>query len=84
MPCKDRASAATNGVDRIDGPHPVFWNGLPVPGTFVIDRQGIIRAAFADTDYTRRMEPAAIVEALSDIAATSESAAARHHSTQSP
>jgi len=38
--------------------------GLPVPGTFVIDRQGIIRAAFADTDYTKRMEPADIVAAL--------------------
>lgn len=38
--------------------------GLPVPGTFVIDRNGVIRAAFADVDYTRRMEPAAVVEAL--------------------
>lgn len=37
---------------------------LPVPGTFVIDRHGIIRAAFADTDYKQRMEPAAIVQAL--------------------
>lgn len=38
--------------------------GLPVPGTFVIDRAGVIRAAFADVDYTRRMEPAAVVDAL--------------------
>ena len=41
--------------------------GLPVPGTFVIDSQGIIQAVFADTDYTRRMEPAAIIEALAGI-----------------
>lgn len=41
--------------------------GLPVPGTFVINRQGIIRAVFADTDYTKRMEPAAIIEALAGI-----------------
>ncbi len=40
---------------------------LPVPGTFVIDRHGTIRAAFADTDYKQRMEPAAIVEALERI-----------------
>jgi len=40
---------------------------LPVPGTFVIDREGIIRAAFADTDYKRRMEPADIVRALEAI-----------------
>ena len=37
---------------------------LPVPGTFVIDRHGIVRAAFADTDYKRRMEPADIIAAL--------------------
>lgn len=43
--------------------------GLPVPGTFVIDRHGVIRAAFADTDYKKRMEPAAIIEALSAIEA---------------
>lgn len=50
--------AAWNGAGRY---------GLPVPGTFVIDRQGVIRAAFADTDYTKRMEPAAILEALETI-----------------
>ena len=37
---------------------------LPVPGTFVIDRHGFVRAAFADTDYKRRMEPADIITAL--------------------
>lgn len=37
---------------------------LPVPGTYIIDQSGIIRAAFADTDYTKRMEPQAIVDAL--------------------
>ncbi|RRQ20786.1 peroxiredoxin-like family protein [Thiohalobacter thiocyanaticus] len=41
--------------------------GLPVPGTFVIDRDGVIRAAFADVDYTKRMEPAAVVEALKTL-----------------
>jgi len=40
---------------------------LPVPGTFVIDRQGIVRAAFADTDYKRRMEPADIIAALRSL-----------------
>ena len=46
--------------------------GLPVPGTFVIDRQGIIRAVFADTDYTKRMEPAAIIDALAGIASAQD------------
>jgi peroxiredoxin len=37
---------------------------LPVPGTFVIARDGLIRLAHADPDYTRRLEPTAILEAL--------------------
>ncbi len=42
-------------------------NELPVPGTFVIDTKGVIRAAFADTDYKKRMEPVDIVKALKTI-----------------
>lgn len=38
--------------------------GLPVPGTFVISQDGIIRAACAKTDYKKRMEPRDILEAL--------------------
>ena len=38
--------------------------GLPVPGTFVIGRDGVIRASFAKTDYKKRMDPGDIVEAL--------------------
>ena len=40
---------------------------LPVPATYVIDRNGIVRFAFADTDYRKRAEPAAIVEALEEL-----------------
>lgn len=39
-------------------------NELPVPGTFVIDRQGIVRARHAEIDYKQRMEPKAIIQAL--------------------
>ncbi len=42
-------------------------NVLPVPGSFVIDRHGVVRAMHADTDYKERMEPAAIIEALSKL-----------------
>lgn len=41
--------------------------GLPVPATYVIDRNGIVRAAFADVDYRKRVEPAAILSALADL-----------------
>lgn len=51
--------AAYNGPGRYE---------LPVPGTFVIDTSGIVRAAFADTDYKQRMEPADIIAALQTLA----------------
>jgi len=40
---------------------------LPVPGSFVIDKTGIVRARHATTDYTQRMEPAAIIKALEGL-----------------
>jgi peroxiredoxin len=41
---------------------------LPVPGTFVIAPDRAIRLAFADADWTHRLEPAAIVESLAELA----------------
>lgn len=38
---------------------------LPVPGTFVINRQGIVVARHAETDYRKRREPADIIMAFS-------------------
>ena len=40
---------------------------LPVPATFVISRDGVIAAAFADTDHAKRMEPEAIIHALDSL-----------------
>lgn len=37
---------------------------LPMPARFVLDRDGIIRAADADPDYTQRPEPADTIAAL--------------------
>jgi peroxiredoxin len=39
------------------------WN-LPVPATFIIDRQGIIRTRHVTADFTRRMEPDDVLQAL--------------------
>lgn len=44
---------------------------LPAPGTFVIDSDGVVRAAFATTDYKARMEPAEIVATLQQLVAES-------------
>ena len=40
---------------------------LPVPATFVIDCSAIICASHVDKDYTKRMEPDAIIEVLQAI-----------------
>ncbi len=37
---------------------------LPMPGTFVLSQDGVVRLAHVDPDYTRRLEPAAILDAL--------------------
>jgi peroxiredoxin len=39
------------------------WN-LPVPGTFIVDSDGIIRARFVNPDYRRRMEPSELLASL--------------------
>lgn len=40
---------------------------LPIPGSFVIDQQGVVRAMQAQTDYKIRMEPEMIIDALIKI-----------------
>ncbi|MFE7561972.1 peroxiredoxin-like family protein [Kitasatospora sp. NPDC057500] len=40
---------------------------LPIPATYVIDREGLIRWAFVNTDYTSRAEPADILTALDGL-----------------
>jgi len=47
---------------------------LPIPGSFVIARDGAIRLAFVDADYTHRLEPAAIIDCL-----RAESEGTAHH-----
>jgi peroxiredoxin len=42
------------------------WS-LPIPARFIIDRQGQIRHAEADPDYTRRPEPAELLPILESL-----------------
>lgn len=37
---------------------------LPLPATYVVDRDGIVRLAYADADYAKRQEPWVVVELL--------------------
>jgi len=40
---------------------------LPIPGTYVIDQDGIIRLAYVDANYTTRLEPGDILESLQGL-----------------
>ncbi len=40
---------------------------LPMPATFIIGSDGIIKYAFIDMDYTKRLEPEIIVEQLKQL-----------------
>ncbi len=40
---------------------------LPVPGTFIVDQQGQIKAEHVSADYKQRMEPDDILAALAEI-----------------
>ena len=45
---------------------------LPVPATYVLDRQGIVRAGVADPDHTVRMEIGEILATLATIRGEAE------------
>jgi peroxiredoxin len=48
-------------LQRVNGGHP---RSLLLPATYVIDRDGTIRWAFVNTDYTTRAEPPDVLAAL--------------------
>ncbi len=48
-------------LQRVNDGHP---RTLPLPATYVIDRDGMIRWAFVNSDYTTRAEPSDIIAAL--------------------
>jgi peroxiredoxin len=42
---------------------------LPLPATYIIDRNGIVVLSYVDADYTTRLAPAEIVAALAHLRA---------------
>jgi peroxiredoxin len=51
------------GLDLAKAHDDDTWT-LPMPARFVIDRDGLVRAADVDPDYTRRTEPSETLAAL--------------------
>jgi peroxiredoxin len=51
-------------VDQYNGDQ--SWN-LPVPATFIIDRDQTIRYAYVNEDYTKRAEPKEVLEKVKQL-----------------
>jgi peroxiredoxin len=60
-----------NGADR--------WV-LPMPATYIIDRNGIVVLSYVDADYTTRLEPTAIAVALAHLRARASPSSGIEHS----
>jgi peroxiredoxin len=54
------------GIDLPAGNGEDSWT-LPLPARYIIDRNGVIRYARTDPDYTRRPEPEETAEALESL-----------------
>jgi peroxiredoxin len=54
---------------------------LPVPATFIVGRDGLVKARYIDPDYRRRMELDAILAALGNLAGRVQSQASETEST---
>ncbi len=54
------------GIDLTKANGDESWT-LPIPARLVVDRNGIIRAAEADPDYTHRPEPADTIAVLRNL-----------------
>ena len=55
------------GIDLEVANGDASWT-LPMPARYLVDRQGVVRAADVHPDYTRRTEPAATLAGLRALA----------------
>lgn len=54
-------------IDRYGLRNPSSRAGIPHPGTFVIDRKGVVRWRFVETDYAKRPSNEEILDALAGL-----------------
>lgn len=66
QPAVQELYAGTLGIDLPGHNGDESWE-LPLTATFVIDRSGVIRLAFAEADHTSRLEPEALLESLEGL-----------------
>lgn len=68
MPPEDQEKYKGYGVDLSKKNASGRWE-LPAPGTFVVDKAGVVTFASADWDYKKRVDPAEVMEAVKKAAA---------------
>jgi peroxiredoxin len=51
---------------------------LPLPATYIIDRNGLVMLSYVDADYTTRLEPAEIIVALTHLRARASPSRPKH------
>lgn len=56
-----------NDFHKLENYNGVSTNELPIPATYVIDSESVIRYAFVDTDYRKRAEPEAVLDVLKSL-----------------
>jgi peroxiredoxin len=61
LPPLYRSRLSLAGIDLAERHGNAAWF-LPVPATFVLDGDGIVRWRFADADFTKRAEPSEVIK----------------------
>ena len=51
---------------------------LPLPATYIVDRNGLVMLSYVDADYTTRLEPAEIIVALTHLRARASPSPPKH------
>ncbi|MDL2403972.1 peroxiredoxin-like family protein [Rhizobium mayense] len=67
VPDETRAHYSGQGYDFGHRHGSTEWM-LPIPATFVIDQDGVVRSAFVDPDFTIRQEPSDILDKVRHLA----------------
>ena len=62
----DAGSKTIDAYDIRNKEAPARWNGIPHPGTFIVDRKGVIRARLFLDNYRERHAADAVILALKE------------------
>ncbi len=68
VPEETKAHYSGEGFDFAHRHGATEWM-LPIPATYVIDREGVIVSAFVEPDFTVRQETSAILREISQLSA---------------